>query len=66
MIQSVMFDKKIWGIPQAVEWLINKGYVFSKVDVGKNYYRFRQLKPSKKDKYITRKLKDGINIIVKI
>jgi hypothetical protein len=63
MIQSILFDKKKWTIPTAIEWLKTHGYKYYKVDETKEHYRFRQFDPIKGRKYRTLPIGAGIEFI---
>lgn len=45
--QSILFDRDFWTLSSARAWLKRHGYKVPKVDTTENYYRFRQLPPSK-------------------
>ena len=45
-IQSILFNRELWDIPQATYWLQIHNKKFNKVDIKKNYLRFRQLEPN--------------------
>ncbi len=64
-IQSILFDKSKWTLPKAKQWLKKRHYKTG-LDDKPNHYRFRQQEPNKNDKYITKKIDDGIEFIVKI
>ena len=66
-VQSVIFNRKLWSIVKARNWLEKNGY--KKSFNGRspdrkttNYYRFRQKRPNYK-KYKTEKKEDGIEFI---
>ena len=69
-VQSVLIPKKdsIPGIEgytlgEAKDWLKNNGFVFKKVDITDNYYRFRQLEPSF-GRYVTHSIPNGIKLVL--
>lgn len=62
-IQSVLFDKTKWTIPQARHWLSSHGFVFIKVHTTEHYHRFRQYDP-RKEKYRTQKIGNGIEYVI--
>lgn len=68
-VQSVIFDRKIFTLQQATKWIVAHGfktrYRNKAVDVKPHTYRFRQKQPSKKYKYRTLNITDGIKFIVR-
>lgn len=65
-IQSVIFDKKIWNTENSLEWLKSYHIIpLKKVHVTKNFLRFRIREPKYKH-YVTKKLNNGIEIILGI
>ncbi len=63
-LQTVLFDKKLWTIHTAIEWLEKHKLKHGKVDVKKNRLRFRQVAPATVrrkgfTKFITHGLDDG-------
>jgi len=68
-VQSVLLNKDKFTIRQAIDWIIEHNYVFKKIDVTDNYYRFRQISPVtlKKEKYvnyINKQISDGIMLVI--
>lgn len=66
-IQSVRFDKSKYTIKQGHDWLKNHGLKLlknKKVDIAKNFYRFRIITPSYFKHFITKKIADGIEIVI--
>lgn len=68
-VQSVLLNKDKFTIRQAIDWIIEHNYVFKKIDVTDNYYRFRQISPVtlKKEKYvnyINKQIADGIMLVI--
>lgn len=63
MIQSIIFDKSKYTLEEAKKWLEERNFK-TDVDEKKNYYRFRQAEPNKRNKYITKPLTNGIKIIL--
>jgi hypothetical protein len=68
VIQSVLFDKKIWTTAKAIEWLIKHQYDGLVVDVKSKYLRYRQISPEiiKREnyQYRTLKLQNGISLVI--
>ncbi len=68
VIQSIIFDKKVWDLSNAKKWLKKHGLKHS-VDEKPNFLRFRQVDPKllKKDgynKYRTIKLNNDVEMII--
>jgi hypothetical protein len=66
LIQTILFDNRLWNIKQARSWLKNHGMKYrDKVDSTTHFLRFRQIEPKRNWKYITKKL-NGVNLGVEI
>jgi hypothetical protein len=70
-VQSVVFDKSMFDVKSARDWLKKNNYVFNKPDVTDTQIRYRQVNPTyikKKgfDKFRTKKIgkKSGISLII--
>ncbi len=63
-VQSIIFDKSLWKLTDAKQWLKKHGYKYNKIDDKANYIRFRQLRPLKKYNYATIDLGVGIKFIL--
>ena len=69
MLQSVLFDRHLWTLEDAILFLKEHKYKHNKVDETNHYFRFRQISPDtlrKKGFHIFRnkKLKNGISLIL--
>jgi len=70
LVQSVIFDKSMFSLENAKEWLLSNKYKDKGVDEKKKFWRFRQLNPlTIKRKgyshYITKPLDDsGVELII--
>jgi hypothetical protein len=68
MIQSILFDRHIWSLDEAYDWLKKHNFKMSfygkSVDIKPNHYRFRQSEPDPNHNYITKNLGDGIELII--
>lgn len=53
-IQSILFDKDQWTIPQATEWLRKNNYKVIKVHTTDEYHRFRQISPEELENRLAR------------
>lgn len=49
-VQSVVFGRDAWKVPQAKRWLKKYGFYHGVVEHGQNYLRFRQADPSRFDR----------------
>lgn len=63
-IQSIVFPKSKFSLPQALEWLGRNGFTHRKVDITPNTLRFRQHSPVP-GKYITKTLPNGIELVIR-
>ena len=65
-LQSILFDRDSWDVNSAINWIHDNGFVImKKPHITDNFIRFRQHEPNyNKYKYITKKLKDGIEFII--
>ena len=70
IIQSVIFKKSTYTIPQTISWLNNHNLKSNKIDITYNYYRCRQVAPNTLTNlgytyYRTKKLNNGdIELII--
>lgn len=62
MLQTVLFPKKNFTMTEAIVWLHEHKYYAGKVDVGKNYFRFRQHDPTG-SQYYTVTLSNGVELV---
>jgi hypothetical protein len=46
-LQSILFNKKKYNRKDAIKWLVDHHFKYIKTDETKNYYRMRQLEPSR-------------------
>ena len=69
-VQSIIFDKDIFNVTKAKQWLKKNNYRIDKVDKTDNMFRFRQQDPNEIEQegfteYRTKKLGDsGISLIL--
>jgi len=68
-IQSVIFNKHHYTFNDAKKFVKKNGYKIGRIDITKNYYRFRQLEPKyllqqNYNKIRTKKLNAGIELIL--
>lgn len=64
VVQSVLFDKTIWDINDAIHWLIDRGFETDDVDIKRKYIHFRQYDPEQFKRLRTKKTPDGIDFII--
>jgi hypothetical protein len=63
VVQSVLIPKT-FTLDYAINWLLSQGYSINKVDITDKYWRFRQVEPNTKNRYFTKNLKNGIQLII--
>jgi hypothetical protein len=67
-IQSILFNKNLYTLPQAKKWISDHGYkttFYGKLaDITENYYRFRQQSPKKYNTYRTKEISKGIMLVL--
>ena len=66
MIQSILFPKNLYTLQSAKKWLRNHKKKILKVDETDHFYRFRQRNPRSGDRYYTKKIDGGIELIIKL
>ena len=44
-IQSILIDKSVASLDDAIKWINQNDYILNKVHITNNYYRFRQESP---------------------
>jgi len=62
-IQSVIIPKKKFTRSQAIDY-VKKHFKYKKIDEKRNYYRFRQFNPKKNSHYSSKKLKNGVILVI--
>jgi len=45
VVQSVLFKSSVYTLNDCLEWLKSHNYNHNKVDIAKNFYRWRQVPP---------------------
>ena len=63
-IQSVLIDKRVYSLAQAINYINLHGYKLKKIDETTNFYRFRQLDPGLFKKYFIKDLRNGIKLVI--
>jgi len=61
--QSVLVPTSV-PIEDAVAWVIAHKFIVRKIDITNKFYRFRQYTPKKTEKYYTKVLPNGVELIV--
>ena len=49
VVQSILFDSKMWSVRDAVQWLQENGFKATKIDKS-NFFHFIQVSPIKLEK----------------
>lgn len=62
-LQTIIFRKKDWTIPGAIDWLKENGYHGLDADVKDATYRFRQKEPILGAKYRSAVLPNGVTLV---
>ncbi len=66
-IQSVLFSKEHYTRRTANKWIKDNNFINKKVDITKNWYRYRQFTPKPNYKYRMKKINKGkIMFVLKI
>jgi hypothetical protein len=63
MLQTILFPRKFFTLPEAILWLTTHNYRHSKVDITTNFLRFRQHEPTSHGNYYTVTLKNGVEMV---
>lgn len=65
-VQSILFPRNLFTIRSSINWLRKHKFKITKVDITDNFFRFRQFPPKKHYKYFTKRLRNGIELIIVI
>lgn len=63
VVETILFNRRLWTIPLAESWLRRHKYKYGKVDITTNFFRFRQRTPKRGAHYYTVKLPNGIHLV---
>lgn len=63
-IQSVIFDKSYWTIPESRQWLKAHRIKPLKRHTTKRFYRYRIHEPSDFQRIRTKKTSDGLDLLI--
>jgi ribosomal protein S15P/S13E len=62
-VQSVIVPRDKFTLDEAINY-VKQHFKMTKIDIKPNYYRFRQFHPRPNAKYFTKKLDNGIMLII--
>jgi len=62
-VQSVLIPKKYFTKEKAINYIV-KHFKYKKIDETPKYYRFRQFRPNKNSNYSSKKLKNGVILVI--
>ena len=62
MLQTILIPKK-FGYQKALQWMYEHNFPIKKVDIAKNFYRFRQSVPKNNSNYYTKRLDNGVELV---
>ncbi len=64
-VQSVLFDINMYNITRSRQWLKQHGFKYDgKVHTTSKYHRFRQSNPDLYNKFVNKKVRDGISLVL--
>ena len=63
-VQSVLFNKKYWLFEKASMKVILMRFKIERVDIAKNFYRFRQISPKKFKYFRIKKITKSIKFVI--
>ena len=63
-VQSVLFNKKYRSFEKASMKVISMGFKIGRVDIAKNFYRFRQVSPKKFKYFRIKKITKSIEFVI--
>ena len=63
ILQTVLVPRRIFGIFEAIGWCREHKYKVTKLDMTKDYFHFRQTKPSLLKDYYTVSLPNGVLLV---
>jgi len=63
-IQSVIFKKRYWTPERAINWLLKHKLRAYKMDRRTRFLRFRQKDPKLFKRFVTKKLKPSIYVVI--
>ena len=67
VVQAVLFPIKKFTTNQARKYLLEHNHkAIKRVHKSRNFFRYRLVEPKKKDKYISKKNKNGIIYVIKV
>lgn len=65
-IQSVLLKKSYFNnnVHKATKYLLKEGFKLKKLDITKNFYRYRQLDPNQFKKFRIKKVKPYLHFVI--
>ena len=68
-LQSIIFDRRIWIMEDAIKWILEHEYRIYKIGITKNEFRIRQISPERLKKlgylnYHNKKIGNGIQLVL--
>jgi hypothetical protein len=64
VLSTILVPRADFTLPKAKNWIKAHGYKTTKTDITTNYYRFRQNPPSPNGIYYSKKLPNGIVLVL--
>jgi hypothetical protein len=64
MLSTILVPKANFNRKEAIQWVSSHGYLTSKIESAPNYYRFRQLRPDPDARYYSKRLPNGILLVL--
>jgi hypothetical protein len=59
-LQTILIPKSKMSMKKAEKWILDHNFIFKKIDITSNYYRFRQFRPKKNAIYHSITLPNGV------
>lgn len=59
-IQTILINKNEYSLPSAIEFIKRNGFEVKKIDIDRNFYRFRQNDPKQYKTFYTKPIKKGV------
>lgn len=63
-VQAILFNNQKWKLTDALYYLQEHEIKPMKIHETKNYYRFRLRDPKKYSHFITKKMRNGISLVI--
>ena len=62
----MLFPRSKYNDNTAIQWLKSRGFHYDDIDYKPNFIHFRQHEPKKNSNYITKTIKNGIELIIEV